>query len=116
MPRSKKDVSYHADRDTVRRFFRQSMEEREVQKDASLVISSLNTAMSDAGVHPGVMSFMRRIAATPEGKRGWLVALTQQYLAWLEDELADPQLDIEDVIAQRTAVDQEKPKGLHAVA
>jgi|SRR5688572_17276850 len=115
MPRPKKTVVYHANSETVRKFFKRSMEERETQKDASLLISSLNTAMSHAGVHPGVMSFMRRIAATPEGKRGWLVALTRTYLEWLADELSDPQLDIEDAIAMQKSIDEQAEGNVTAI-
>jgi hypothetical protein len=46
--------------------------------------------MEEEGVHPGVLSVMRRIRAMPAGKRGFFLFLLQRYAAVLEEELHDP--------------------------
>jgi hypothetical protein len=70
MARPRKTARYDADAATIKRFFEQSWGAREEQKAASGLISSINSEMEAAGVHPGVMSTMRKIKAMPDGKRG----------------------------------------------
>jgi hypothetical protein len=90
MPRPKKDVRYDADAATIKKFFEQSWDARGEQKAASQLISATNSEMAAAGVHPGVMSTMRRIRAMPDGKRGFHLFLLRRYADVLEKELHDP--------------------------
>jgi hypothetical protein len=80
MARPKKDLKYDADDQTIQRYFDESMNLRDEQKAASGLISDLNSKMSEAGVHAGVLSICRRFAAMPPGKRGVSVALMHRYL------------------------------------
>jgi hypothetical protein len=88
--RPKKTANYDADADTIKRFFEQSWEARDEQKAASQLISATNVEMEAAGVHPGVMSMMRRIKAMRDGQRGFFLALLRRYADVLEQELHDP--------------------------
>jgi hypothetical protein len=90
MPREKKTTVYEADAATIRQYFEQSWAAREEQKAASGLISATNSAMAAAGVHPGVMSTMRKIRAMPDGKRGFFLFLMRRYCDVLEQELHDP--------------------------
>jgi hypothetical protein len=73
MARPRKTACYDADAATIKKFFAESLGAREEQNAASGLISSINSEMEAAGVHPGVMSTMRKIKAMPDGKRGPLV-------------------------------------------
>lgn len=106
MPRPSKDVVYNADRDTIRRFFERAVAIDEEQKGVRSEMSELNRNAEDAGVHSGVLSMCRRIRKLKPGRRGYVVALTRRYLDILADELQDPQLDIEQYIAEQEAKDQ----------
>jgi hypothetical protein len=90
MPRVKKATCYEADVATIRRYFELSWQARDEQKAASHLISATNTEMAAAGVHPGVMSTMRKIKAMPDGKRGFHLFLLRRYADVLEKELHDP--------------------------
>jgi hypothetical protein len=90
MPRVRKTTCYEADAATIRRYFELSWQARDEQKAASQLISATNTEMAAAGVHPGVLSTMRRIKAMPEGKRGFFLFLLRRYSDILEAELHDP--------------------------
>jgi hypothetical protein len=70
MARPRKTACYDADAATIKKFFAESLGAREEQNAASGLISSINSEMEAAGVHPGVMSTMRKIKAMPDGKRG----------------------------------------------
>jgi hypothetical protein len=90
MARPRKTARYDADAATIKRFFAESLGAREEQKAASGLISSINSEMEAAGVHPGVMSTMRKIKAMPDGKRGFHLFLLRRYADVLERELHDP--------------------------
>jgi hypothetical protein len=90
MARPKKDVRYDATAETIRRYFEQSWALRGEQRAASGLISDNNAEMAAAGVHPGVMSRMRRLRALPDGRRGFEIWLERRYLDVLEEELHDP--------------------------
>jgi hypothetical protein len=100
VPRTRHDVVYDAPVATIREFFERSMQAREDQRDASTFISALNTQMEAAGVSAGVLSKIRKLAALPPGKRGREVALLRWYLDVFEDMLADPQINIHDLIRE----------------
>jgi hypothetical protein len=80
MPRPKQTVSYTASDDVILEFLAKSRAACDDQKLASTAISELNTEMSDAGVHPGVISLIRKIAAMPDGKRGCHAFLVRRYM------------------------------------
>jgi hypothetical protein len=90
MPRAKNDVRYDASAEVIKRFFAESWAAREEQKTASKLIAAMNSEMEAAGVHAGVLSWMRTIRAMPDGKRGFHLFLLQRYAAILEEELHDP--------------------------
>jgi hypothetical protein len=90
MPRVRKTTRYEADAATIRRYFELSWQARDEQKTANGLINGLNSEMAAAGVHPGVMSTMRRIKAMPDGKRGFHLFLLRRYCDILEGELYDP--------------------------
>jgi hypothetical protein len=90
MPRQKKDQRFDASDATIREFFNEMRAAAAEQKAASGIIADLNTRMADAGVHPGVLSAVRRIEAMPEGKRGFFTFLLRRYLDIREQELRDP--------------------------
>jgi hypothetical protein len=90
MPRPKKDVRYDASAEVIKQNFEQSWNAREEQKTAPGLISSLNSEMAAAGVHPGVLSTMSSIKAMPDGKRGFHLFLLRRYADILEQELHDP--------------------------
>jgi hypothetical protein len=90
MPRPRKDVRYDADEATIKRYFDQSWDAREEQKAASGLISSFNSEMAAAGVHPGVMATMRKIKLMPDGKRGFHLFLLRRYADILDKDLRDP--------------------------
>jgi hypothetical protein len=98
MPRPKKNVTYDANSETVRKFLERALKLSGERKALSKLISELNKQMVDANVHPGVISFCRRIAELPDGKRGMIITLTRVYLDWLEDLIDDPQLNILDAL------------------
>jgi hypothetical protein len=89
MPGPRKSVSYDASAEVIKCYFEQSWAARDEQKAASGLISSINSEMEVAGVHPGVMSTMRRIRAMPDGKRGFHLFLLRRYADVLEEELRD---------------------------
>jgi hypothetical protein len=90
MARPRKTACYDADAATIKKFFAESLGAREEQNAASGLISSINSEMEAAGVHPGVMSTMRKIKAMPDGKRGFHLFLLRRYADVLEKELHDP--------------------------
>jgi hypothetical protein len=87
MARPRKHVTYTASDEVTRRYFAESMSARAEAKTASGLISDLNREMVDAGCHPGVMSYCRRLAAMPEAQRALHIALLHRYLMVLAAEL-----------------------------
>jgi hypothetical protein len=89
MPKPRKNAKYDASAELIRKYFAESWDARDEQKAASKLITALNSEMEGAGVHPGVMSWMRSIKAMPDGKRGFHLFLLRRYADVLEQELHD---------------------------
>lgn len=90
MARPKKTRKLDADDRTIVKYFDLSMEAKANQKSASADISDLNSRMQDDGVDPGMLSWCRRLAELPEGRRGVSIALLHRYLQVLASRLDDP--------------------------
>jgi hypothetical protein len=85
-------VSYSANAETIRHWFELSMAAQDEAKDARQAIGDMNKDMEAAGVHSGVISFVRRIAGLKPGRRGYMALLTIRYLEVLRDQVRDPEV------------------------
>jgi hypothetical protein len=90
MARPKKTVSYTADAATVLKYFDESMRAKEIQKEASGEISSLNTMMQGDGVHAGVLSHYVALARMKPEEAALRLALEDFYRQALASRLPNP--------------------------
>jgi hypothetical protein len=100
---------YSADAATIKRYFDEVRNTKAEQKTTNLLITGLNVEMESAGVHPGVMSMMHRIAAMPDGKRGLVAFLAKRYFEVLAEDLEDAAFDEEEVAVEEVPAPPIRP-------